>query len=91
METLKLIATAGFCAVYFLLTYTKILIDRVFSRQKTKVISGLLLYILFITTLNTPTNKNLAPLKKKEESHKIEFKFPPPPQLPAFVGAPAPR
>ncbi len=88
METLKLIATAGFYTAHFLLTHTKILINRVFPRQKIKIISGLLLYILFITTLNTPTNKNLTPLRKTEESHKIEFKFPPPPQLPAFVNAP---
>lgn len=88
METLKLIATAGFYAVHFLLTYTKNLIDRVFPRQKIKIISGLLLYIIFITTMNTPPNKNLTPLRKTKELHKVEFKFPPPPQLPAFVNAP---
>ncbi|WP_449106293.1 hypothetical protein [Pseudomonas mohnii] len=87
METLKLIAAAGFYAVNFLLLYIKILIDRVFPRQKIKIISGLLLYIFFITTLNTPPNKNPTPLRKTKETHKVEFKFPPPPPLPAFVNA----
>ena len=80
METLKVIVTAGFYAVNFLLTYTKAIIDRAFPRQKIKIISGLSLYIIFITTLNTPPSKT-------KELHKVEFKFPPPPQLPAFVNA----
>lgn len=87
METLKVIVTAGFYAVNFLLTYTKAIIDRAFPRQKIKIISGLSLYIIFITTLNTPPSKNLTPLRKTKELHKVEFKFPPPPQLPAFVNA----
>ena len=88
MEILKFIATAGFYAVNFLLAYTKTLIDITFPRQKIKIISGLLLYFIFITTLNTPPNKNFTPLRKTKELHKVEFKFPPPPQLPAFVNAP---
>ncbi|MCO7577816.1 MULTISPECIES: hypothetical protein [Pseudomonas chlororaphis group] len=91
MTTLKLIAIAGFYAMQFLLTYTKTLIDQIFPSQKIKIILALFLYIFLITTLNMPPNKNPTPLRKTEELHKIEFKFPPPPQLPAFVSAPAPR
>ncbi len=91
MENLKLIAIAGFHVVNFLLTYTKALIDAAFPRQKIKIISGLFFYIFLITILNTPPNKILIPLRKTKEFPKVEFKFPPPPQLPAFVNANAPR